>query len=314
MKRLIVVYVALISLSSYLSACGATGGGSGSCGFLDNVVHRGWGLEWPHNALVSIRKCWKEGLVPEVDARLCKERKIFALHDLNGCYDFKNIPWSEIAALDVGVKRGVQWKGERPPLWEDIMTEMEGRPERRLLVDLKDATPEMIVEMAKRHGVERQLTVLSSNHGTLKKWKKLLPGIETRYVIHPGDWSTKFLEGEKAEKMRKRVKSALSAAEADGFDGIDTVKFVVRVDPAREDPFNMGREMLKDGIARVHAAGKKVGVWVWSGGRHKESYRLLREMGIDNFGTDYPETMLEFLKEERRAAGKSCDAAAKAKK
>ena len=76
MSRLIVVYAVLIALSSYLPVCGATGDAPGSCGFLDNVVHRGWGLEWPHNALVSIRKCWKEGLVPEVDARLCKERKI----------------------------------------------------------------------------------------------------------------------------------------------------------------------------------------------------------------------------------------------
>ena len=56
---------------------------------------------------------------------------------------------------------------------------------------------------------------------------------------------------------------------------------------------------LKDAIDRVHAAGKKVGVWVWSGGDKKASYRLLRELGVDNFGTDYPETMLEFLKEER---------------
>ena len=56
-----------------------------------HVVHRGWGLAWPHNAMVSIRKCWQERLLPEVDARLCKERKIFAMHvkdTLPGDYRF----------------------------------------------------------------------------------------------------------------------------------------------------------------------------------------------------------------------------------
>lgn len=289
--------IAVILASAFLPAHGETKAGEN--GFLAHVVHRGWGLNWPHNAHVSIRKCWQEGLVPEVDARLCKERKIFALHDLKGCYDLKDVPWSEIAALDVGAKHGERWKGERPPLWEDIMTEMEGHPERRVLVDLKDATPEMIAEMAKRHGVERQLICLSSNQGILKKWKSLLPGVETRFVVHPGNWSTKFLEGEKAEAMRKRVRGTMATIEANGFEGIDVVKFVVRVDPFRKDPFSLGRGMLKDAIDRVHAAGKKVGVWVWSGGDKKASYRLLRELGVDNFGTDYPETMLEFLKEER---------------
>lgn len=308
MRKITVLGLGFVAVAACMPIHGEVKSGSGEGAFLDNVVHRGWGLDWPHNALVSIRKCWKEGFVPEVDARLCKERKIFALHDLNGNYDLKNVPWSEIAALDVGVKRGRQWKGERPPLWEDIMTEMEGHPERKLLVDLKDATPEMIIEMAKRHGVERQLITLSSCSGTLKKWKRLLPGVETRYVVHPGNWSTRFLEGELAEKMRETVKKRFARVEADGFDGIDTVKFVVRVDPSRKDPFSLGREPLKDMFARVHAAGKKVGVWVWSGGKHKESYRLLREMGVDNFGTDYPETMQEFLKEERQASRNACAA------
>ena len=302
MKKSVVLCLVVAAVSACLPVRAEVKPCPGKVGFLDNVVHRGWGLAWPHNALVSIRKCWHEGLVPEVDARLCKEGKIFALHDLNGCYDLKNVPWSEISSLDVGLKRGEKWKGEHPPLWEDIMSEMEGHPERRVLVDLKDATPEVIAEMAKRHGVERQLICLSAASEVLKRWKKLLPGCETRFVVHPGNWSTRFLEGDKAEKMRETVKKRLAQVEAEGFAGIDVVKFVVRVDSSRNEPFSLGRNLLADAFARVHAAGKKVGVWVWSGGDKKESYRLLRDIGVDNFGTDYPETMLQFLNDERKIA------------
>ena len=34
---------------------------------------------------------------------------------------------------------------------------------------------------------------------------------------------------------------------------------------------------------------------VWTGGDNVESYRLLRGLGVDSFGTDYPETLLKFL-------------------
>jgi len=264
-----------------------------------HVVHRGWGLAWPHNAMVSIRKCWQERLLPEVDARLCKERKIFAMHDLNGNFDLKKVPWSELAEIDVGGAYGKRWKGEHPPLWEDIMSEMRGHPERRVMVDLKDATPEMIAEMAKRHGVERQLVGFASNVQVLQKWKRLIPGIETRCAVHPKIWRRSFLQGQDAEKMRKATMENFAKIEAAKFEGVDLVKFIVRVDPSRKDPFCIGREYLKESFAKVHAAGKRVGVWVWYGGEKIESYRLLRAIGVDNFGTDYPETLLEFLKEER---------------
>ena len=289
----------MIVLAAAVMSAGMAAAGLAPLAPGDQVVHRAWGVDWPENAMVSIRKCWQSGMVPEVDAHISADGVVFALHDLNGRYDLTNVCWREIKDLDVGAAKGVQWKGEHPAKWDDILSEMAGKPERRVLLDIKDTSPETMAALAGKYGVARQLVCLSSSAKVLRRWKKAVPGAETRWVAHPGIWKRKFLVGEQAARMETHVKGKLDRMAAEGFAGVDVVKFVVRMDPSRPDPFCPGRDFLKAAFARVHAAGKKVGVWVWTAGDKVESYRLLRDLGVDNFGTDYPETLLRFLSERR---------------
>ena len=283
-----------------LAAAAGTAGGLAPLVPGEQEVHRGWGVDWPENAMVSIRRCWQAGLAPEIDARRSADGVYYALHDLNGRYDLTNISWQTIGALDVGARKGRQWAGERPAQWKDVLAEMAGHPERRVYLDLKDATPEQMAALAAGYGVERQMICLASGDSTVRRWKKAVPGGRTCWVAHPGTWKRAFLTGEDAAKVETTVQRNLDRMAAAGFDGADVVQFVVRVDPSRPEPFCPGRDFLKKSIARVHAAGRKVSVMVWTGGDNVESYRLLRGLGVDSFGTDYPETLLRFLGEAGR--------------
>ena len=263
----------------------------------DHAVHRAWGLDWPHNAMVSIRKCWDAGLVPEVDARISSDGIVFALHDYKGKSDFRKIPWNELKDVDIGSAKGDRWAGEKPARWDAIFSEMSGRPERRVMMDIKTAPPETMYNLAKKYGVENQVICLSCGSASLKKWKKLVPGGETRLVPHPGSWSRAFPAEVAAEQAKERMEKSVKGFEKDGLEGIDMVKFVVRVDPSAAEPICPPAATVKKSVEKIHAMGKRAGVWVWCGGERIESYRLLSGLGFDSFGSDYPETMLKFLEE-----------------
>lgn len=265
---------------------------------MPNFVHRGWGIEWPENSIVALRRCWEAGQIPEADARITSDGVIFAIHDPPrgmSYSDFDKKPWSFYKALDAGDGKGARWKGTPLPTWDEIFAEMAGHPERRILLDIKTQTPQQMYELARKHGVERQVICLANGTSVTKAWRKLVPGAKGMVGLHPKYWAHAFLEGEQAAESNARVAATFDKLEADGFDGADIVSFTIRVDLAREEPFCPPTAFLRDRVARLHAAKRIAVAWIWTQDDREESYHRLRKLGFDCFGTDHPEVMLRAL-------------------
>lgn len=91
------------------------------------------------------------------------------------------------------------------------------------------------------------------------------------------------------------MKERLDGVAAKNFEGLDLVQMIIFVHPTNPGRFCPSADFLKEQIARIRAAGKKPLVNVWSGGERESSYRDVAALGVNLFGTDYPEVLIRFL-------------------
>lgn len=100
---------------------------------IDLIAHRGESADAPENTLAAFRLAWERGAVGiEGDFRLNADGEIVCMHDGNARrttgvdLEISAASTAEVAALDAGILKGEQWKGE------DVLAAV-----RRQLPDLK---------------------------------------------------------------------------------------------------------------------------------------------------------------------------------
>lgn len=124
--------------------------------------HRGLPSRAPENTMSSFRAAVAGG-VPgiELDVRLTDDGRLAVIHDSwtgrvapeqtpkGRGLPVERTPWARLAALDVGSWRGLEWRGERMPLLEEVLEEFgEG-----VYFDI-----EMKSSRVRSRGLERALT------------------------------------------------------------------------------------------------------------------------------------------------------------
>ena len=156
-------------------------------------VHRGGGRRTrPDNALETFLWCWGHGVAPEADARLTNDGVAIALHDNTLKRVARGIPselastevlnWADIRDVDIGSYLDPAYSSTRIATIDSIFAAMAGRPDRLLYLDEKGAPPELVAELARKHGVEKQIYYTSkargdSPHVISEKLQKLMLGL-----------------------------------------------------------------------------------------------------------------------------------------
>ena len=238
-------------------------------------VHRGGGRDTrPDNALETFLWCWGHGVAPEADARLTKDGVAIALHDATlkrvgrgipkslATAKIKDLNWAQIRDVDIGSEKG--------------------------------APPELVAELARKHGVEKQLYYTSPKFELVARWQNVVPG--GFGMVWLGTWP-KDNSPKSVARADKFLESTLDRMEATGWKGVSQVQIHIRTDLSLPDPFCPSSDCIRRAIGRLHANGITVQAFTWTEGANKDALRRIWKLGFDNFATDDPLVLFELLPE-----------------
>ncbi len=124
--------------------------------------HRGWCSDYPENTMVSFRAALEQDVdMIEFDLNLTKDKHLVVIHDntvdrtTDGTGYIRDMTLEDVKALDAGVKKGEQFRGERIPTFEELCGLISEHPGLMCNVEIKERTFETVdltVEMIKRFG------------------------------------------------------------------------------------------------------------------------------------------------------------------
>lgn len=280
-------------------------------------VHRGGGRDTrPDNALETFLWCWGHGVAPEADARLTKDGVAIAFHDATlkrvgrgiskrlAAAKIKDLDWAQIRDVDTGSYLDSAYSSVRIPTIDSVLAAMAGRPERLLYLDEKGAPPELVAEIARKYGVEKQIYFTSPDFTLMARWQKAVPG--GLGMVWLGTWP-KDNSPKAVVKADRFLEESLDRMEAAGWKGISQVQIHIRTDLSLRDPFCPSSDCIRRAIGRLHANGITAQAFTWTEGANKDVLRRIWKLGFDNFATDDPLVLFELLPEfdSRKAAKRS---------
>jgi len=242
------------------------------CGFPLIIAHRGASLRAPENTLAAFELAINQGADGvELDAKLSRDGHVVVFHDhtvdrtTDGSGVIAKLPLAALRELDAGVKFSEKFRGEKIPLLEYVFDAI-GR-KTLINVELKNyATPTdnlvpKVVELVKKHGLDKRILFSSFIPHNLALAARLLPGTPRGLLTLPGwiGWLGRNFG------YRNKIYQALHP---------------LRIDTDAEL------------VSRVHAIGKRV--LVWTVNSETDMKRMIR-YSVDAIITDDPSLGLRLL-------------------
>jgi len=261
--------------------------------------HRGAGELAEENTPEAFELGWKLGTIPEADVRTTKDGVIVAFHDKNFARVVKgaseelkakgveDVTFAELQKLDVGSWKGEQFAGRRVSRMSDIFALMQGKPDRKLYLDIKQVDFKRLAGEVKWAEVEEQVILASTKYEQIREWRQLLPAGQTLLWM-----------GGTEEKLRARLDELRKADFADvtqvqihtHLKGEAAAVKRESVDPFKEsDAFliEAGNELRQRRILFQTLP---------YGGSTKEIYWKLLDLGLMSFATDHPDVTRDAVK------------------
>lgn len=170
------------------------------------IAHRGAHDQIPENTLAAYQKAIEIGAdFVEVDLRTTKDNQIVSIH--NGTVDnytkdakgpVRRFTLAELKAMDIGSRIGTEWRNERIPEFEEILSLCKGKI--ALYIDLKDASIERVMPILRKYDMQKNV-VWYAGFGPLKIIQKecpecLLmpdPGVEALLTKTLDQWNPKVV-------------------------------------------------------------------------------------------------------------------------
>jgi len=233
---------------------------------VDVTAHRGASLEAPENSLAAFRAAIDAGATyVELDVQRTRDGVIVVAHDadfMRSAGDGRRVAdltAAEIAAIDIGRKRGERWVGERAPTLEQAIDLARGRI--RLNVELKYNVPDpglapAVVDLLRRKDFLDQAVITSLDYAALKQVENIDPAIVTGHIVTAA------------------VGNVLRT-EAD-FLSLNTARATGRL------------------VREAHRLGKEIHVWTVN---TPDAMLRMVERGVDNVITDDPEQLVRLMRE-----------------
>ena len=109
------------------------------------AAHRGWSTDYPENSMLAYRKAVELGVDQiEMDIRVTKDGELVCFHDetvdrvSDGTGRVCDLTLAELQALDIGIKKGEQFKGTRIPTFVEFLEYMKTLPDMTVDFELKE--------------------------------------------------------------------------------------------------------------------------------------------------------------------------------
>ena len=227
------------------------------------VGHRGARGHAPENTMASFMAGAAMGVqAVETDVQLSKDGEVVLIHDhtvdrtTDGRGFVRDMTLAELKQLDAGSWFGPRFAGERIPTLAELLGWARDRV--GVAIEIKNGPiyypgiAEKTVGLVRRHGMERQVILISFDHFVLREAKRVAPEIATGILYVGG------------------LVDAVAAARAALADALHPNWAFV----------------TPELVQAAHAGGLAVSPW---NPNDAATLRLLSAMGVDSAGTDYPE-------------------------
>lgn len=248
-------------------------------------IHRGGGMHQPENTIEAFEYTWARNMVPEADVRTSKDGVIVVIHDATVTRTAPGAPehirrkpveeltLAELKTLDVGAFRG--YPGQRIPTLDEVFAVMAKDARKFLYLDYKKLDLDVLSDMVKQHGVDRQVIFTTQHYHLIQEWRRRVPGSQTMI----------WMGGSQAE-----INATLNSLRATDFSGIYIVHMHYRpVDGT--GAFNMSDRFMLEVQAELSAKGTIVQVQPWNI-EDPLVYERLFSIGIRiRVGTDFPDML-----------------------
>jgi len=252
--------------------------------------HRGAGNLMAENSAEAFELAWRLGTLPEADIRTTSDGVIVAFHDDNfkrillhadaaeQQRGIKDLTWDQTSRLDIGAWKGPQFAGQRVPRMSDVYKMLQGHPERRMYIDIKNIDMDQLARETVKARVTRQLILASTDYTVIRRWKALAPESSTLHWM-----------GGTEEVLAGRI----AALRKSNFADITQLQIHVRpkdggITPSPQFLVEVGKELRLHGIlfqAFAYDASQPADFW-----------RLL-DLGVASFATDSPDLAMRSLRE-----------------
>lgn len=128
------------------------------------IAHRGAHQNIPENTLPAYAKAIELGAdFIEIDLRTTRDGELVSIHNATvGAYvqdgfnaAVRDLTLDQLRALDIGIRQGPQWAGQRVPTLDEILELSKDRI--GIYLDLKDASIQQVARRIVEFGMERQV-------------------------------------------------------------------------------------------------------------------------------------------------------------
>jgi glycerophosphoryl diester phosphodiesterase len=233
------------------------------------IAHRGESALAPENTLSAINLAWEMGdTAVEIDIHLTADNKIVVLHDPHTGrtgtqrLTVRKSMLKDLRAVDVGVKKGPEWRGEKiPELWEVLQT----IPENCILVIEikcgKDVIPFLAGVIRDMDIVSSRIEIISYRLDILCEMKKLFPGLRMLWLLDLDYYLPSWL-------INVNLKKLLAKVLACNLDGVDAWA---------------GKDLDENFVREFKNSGLSVYAWTVN---EVELARELLSYGVDAITTD----------------------------
>ena len=251
-------------------------------------AHRGGMGLFPENTIIAFENAEKLGVdVLEIDVHPTKDGKVVVIHDdsidrtTNGKGRISEFTYEELEkfdaaynfSLDNGKTFPYRGKGIKIPLLSDVLSQFQNM---KISIEIKETDgkiEEKVIELIKNYKMEDKVIIASEEFEILKKIREINPEIAT-------------------SMSEKEVRSFYTS-----FVTYILLNFYKpKADALSIPPEAEGRTLAnKNFINSSHKKGLKIFVWTIN---EEEEMRELIKFGVDGIITDYPDKLIEILKEE----------------
>jgi len=218
------------------------------------IAHRGVHHGIPENSLPAYQKAIDIGCdFVEIDVRTTRDGRFVSIHDskIDDYAEGKKgkvneLTFDELRALDIGIRKGPQWKGTRIPSFEEILELCRGKI--GIYLDLKSAPVDKLVEIIKRYGMEKDVIwyIPASDTKNINELRLICP--ECLPMPDPGAKNN-------IKAVREKFSSCVLATDLKQLDGEfvkiaheNNIKVISDDKEAKKDEWTKMIEWKTDGI------------------------------------------------------------------
>jgi glycerophosphoryl diester phosphodiesterase len=163
------------------------------------VAHRGASGSAPENTLVSFQRAIESGVrMIEIDCHFTTDGRVAILHDLDLVQkslgtDKTEFSFEELQQVDAGGWFSDEFRGEKIPALEDVLTLMKDRAFLNIEIKVNNFAEDIknidnLARLVISYGMEHQVILCSFQHELVKEIKLAYPNIHTGVIKIPGDF------------------------------------------------------------------------------------------------------------------------------